>query len=147
MPTTKRSRVIPATPQELWTIVGDPYHLPRWWPRVLRVEAVDDSSFTQVMTTERGRSVRADFRLTALDEPTRAGWAQEVEGTPFENLLEASSIEVRLDPQSAGTKVTVVQTTRMKGVSRLGGPMVRKASRTLLDEALDGLERLHADAA
>lgn len=145
MPTTRRSRTILATPQELWAIVGDPYHLPRWWPRVLRVEAVDDSSFTQVMTTERGRSVRADFRLTALDEPTHAGWAQEVEGTPFENLLQASTIDVRLKVDGVGTKVTLEQTTRMKGVSRLGGPMVRKASRGLLDEALDGLERLHAD--
>lgn len=145
MPTTKRSRTIAASPQELWAIVGDPYHLPRWWPRVQRVEAVDDSSFTQVMTTERGRSVRADFRLTALDEPVHAGWAQEVEGTPFENLLAASTIDVRLAPDGQATRVTVEQSTRMKGVSRLGGPMVRKASRDLLDAALDGLERLHAD--
>lgn len=143
MPTTKRSRTIPATPDELWAIVGDPYHLPRWWPRVLRVEAVDDSSFTQVMTTERGRSVRADFRLTALDEPEHVGWAQDVEGTPFENLLEVSTVDIHLRADGAGTKVTVEQTTRMKGISRLGGPMVRKAARGLLDEALDGLERLH----
>jgi len=31
----------------------------------------------------------------------------------------------------------------MRGMSQLGGPMVRKAARSVLDEALDGLERLH----
>ena len=116
MPTTKRSRTIMATPAELWAIVGDPYHLPRWWPRVLRVEAVDDSSFTQVMTTERGRNVRADFRITALDEPHHVGWAQDVEGTPFEGLLESSEIEVHLKVDGPGTKVTIEQSTKMRGV-------------------------------
>ena len=145
MPTTRRSRTIAATPQELWTIIGDPYHLPRWWPRVLRVEAVDEGAFTQVMATERGRNVRADYRLTALDEPQQAAWQQEVVGTPFEHLLEHSGTAVTLSPDGAGTKVTIEQTTKMRGVSRLGGVMVRKAARRLLDEALDGLERLHGD--
>ncbi|WP_372791335.1 SRPBCC family protein [Paraconexibacter sp.] len=145
MPTIRRSRTIAASPEDLWRIVGDPYHLPRWWPRVLRVEAVNDSAFTQVMTTERGRNVRADFRLTALDEPTKAAWEQQVAGTPFEHLLDHSSTAVTLSPQAQGTKVTIEQRTKMRGISRLGGPMVRKAGRGLLDEALDGLERLHGE--
>ncbi len=40
MPTAQRSRTIAASPQELWDVVGDPHHLPRWWPRVSRVESV-----------------------------------------------------------------------------------------------------------
>jgi len=147
VPTTRRSRTIAATPQELWAIVGDPYHLPRWWPRVLRVEAVDEGAFTQVMTTERGRNVRADFRLTALNEPERVGWEQEVQGTPFEHLLDSASTDITLVPAAGGggTKITVEQRTRMRGVSRLGGVMVRRAARNLLDEALTGLARLVED--
>jgi uncharacterized protein YndB with AHSA1/START domain len=143
VPTTKRSRTIRATPAELWTIVGDPYHLPRWWPRVMRVEAVDSGAFTQVLTTERGRTVRADFRLTVLEEPDRVAWAQEVEGTPFERVLDSSTVTITLRPDGDGTKVTLEQQQKMRGMSQLGGPLVRKAARGVLDEALDGLERLH----
>ena len=38
MPTTRRTRTIAAPPDELWSTIADPYHLPRWWPRVDRVE-------------------------------------------------------------------------------------------------------------
>jgi len=143
VPTTKRSRTIRATQDELWAIVGDPYHLPRWWPRVMRVEAVDSGAFTEVLTTERGRTVRADFRLTELDEPERVAWTQEVAGTPFERVLDSSTLTITLRPDGAGTKVTLEQRQKMRGMSQLGGPMVRKAARSVLDEALDGLERLH----
>lgn len=146
MPKTRRSRTIPASPQDVWAIVGDPYHLPRWWPRVTRVEAVDEGgAFTQVMATDRGRNVRADFRLTALDEPSRVAWSQDIAGTPFERVLQSSETAITLAPAGAGTKVTIELAQKMRGVSQLGGVMVRKAARGLLDEALDGLERLHRD--
>ncbi len=63
MPTARASRKIAASPEALWTIVRDPYHLPRWWPRVTRVEDVDEGTFTEVMKTKAGKSVRADFDL------------------------------------------------------------------------------------
>jgi len=34
VPTVRRGRRLRANPDEIWAIVGDPYHLPRWWPRV-----------------------------------------------------------------------------------------------------------------
>lgn len=57
------SRTLRASPDEVWAVVGDPHHMPRWWPRVLRVECVEDDGFTQVLTTDKGRPVRADFRV------------------------------------------------------------------------------------
>ena len=48
MPTARRSRTVPAPPERVWEIVGDPHHLPRWWPRVQRVESVTDEHFTEV---------------------------------------------------------------------------------------------------
>ena len=41
MPSTRRSRTIAAPLQLLWEVVEDPHHLPRWWPRVERIEDVD----------------------------------------------------------------------------------------------------------
>ena len=144
MPRVRRSRTIPATPEQLWRTVCDPHHLPRWWPRVQRVEAVDAERFTEVLGTDKGRSVRADFRVLESSAPEVRRWSQEVEGSPFERLLRSAEIEVRLAPEGAGgTRVTLTIRQRLRGVGALGGFLVRRAARRQADEALDGLARLH----
>jgi uncharacterized protein YndB with AHSA1/START domain len=136
--------MISATPEQLWRTVCDPHHLPRWWPRVQRVEAVDAERFTEVLGTEKGRSVRADFRVLESSAPEVRRWSQEVEGSPFERLLRSAEIEVRLAPEDAsGTRVTLTIRQRLRGVGALGGFLVRRAARRQADEALDGLARLH----
>ena len=144
MPRVRRSRTIPATPEQLWRTVCDPHHLPRWWPRVQRVEAVDAERFTEVLGTEKGRSVRADFRVLESTAPEVRRWRQEVEGSPFERLLRSADTEVRLAPDAAGgTRVTLTIRQRLRGIGALGGFLVRRATRRQADEALDGLARLH----
>ncbi len=97
MPTARRSRTIAAPVEEVWSLVRDPHHLPRWWPRVTRVEDVQDGAFTEVMLTRKGKVVRADFNVVATDEHTRAlTWAQRIQGTPFARLLSSAETEVRL---------------------------------------------------
>src|SRR5450631_3934686 len=97
MPTARLSRTIAAPADELWEVVRDPHHLPRWWPRVMRVEDVEGDAFTEVMRTAKGRLVRADFNLLSSNEPGQAlRWAQRVEGTPFSRLLTSAETEVRL---------------------------------------------------
>ncbi|HEX8208215.1 MAG TPA: SRPBCC family protein, partial [Solirubrobacteraceae bacterium] len=61
MPTTRRSRVLDAAPDRVWRVVGDVHHMPRWWPKVRRVEAVAGGRFTQVLRTTKGKDVRADY--------------------------------------------------------------------------------------
>ena len=143
MPTTRVSRTVTAAPETLFKTVADPHHLPRWWPRVERVEAVAGGRFTEVLRSDRGRAVRADFRMAEVQAPARAAWEQELEGTPFERLMSFGRTEVRLEPAGGGTKVTLEQRARLRGFARLGGFMVRRATRKQLGEALDGLERLH----
>jgi uncharacterized protein YndB with AHSA1/START domain len=140
--TVRRTRTLPASPQELWAIVGDAYHLPRWWPRVTRVESVDDDSFTEVLRTERGTPVRADFRVVSSDAPHRRAWAQQLAGTPFERILARSETEIRLEPAGDATQVAISLAQRPRGLALLGAFMVRAAARRQLDEALDGLEAL-----
>ena len=96
MPTTRRSRTIGATPDQVWRTVADPHHLPRWWPRVQRVEGVERGRFTEVLSTEKGRSVRADFRVLESRAPEVRRWEQDVAGSPFERLLRSAETEVRL---------------------------------------------------
>lgn len=138
-----RSRTLPAPPHELWAIVGDTHHLPRWWPRVTRVEAVEGDAFTQVLATGKGVPVRADYRIVESAPPALLRWEQQVVNTPFERILASSSVEVRLEPAGeAGTVVSLALAQRMRGLGTLGGFMVRSAARRQLDGALDGLEAL-----
>jgi uncharacterized protein YndB with AHSA1/START domain len=143
VPVTRRSATVAAPPADVWRTVADPHQLPRWWPRVERVEGVDGRGFTQVLRSDRGAVVRADFRFTRREKPRAVGWSQEVEGTPFARLLRAAETEFALAPDGArATRVEVRLAQRLQGVSRLGGFMVRRAARRQLDEALRGLAAL-----
>jgi len=142
MATIRRSRTLLASPQELWAIVGDAHHLPRWWPRVTRVETVDDDGFTEVLQTTKGKPVRADFRVVSSNAPSERRWTQQVMGTPFERILARSETAIRLEPDGAATSVAITLTQRPRGLALLGSFMVRAAARRQLEEALDGLEAL-----
>ena len=143
MPRTRRSRRMDATPEQVWRTVCDPHHLPRWWPRVQRVEGVDREHFTEVLNTDKGRSIRADFRVVESRAPEVRRWIQEVEGSPFERLLRSAETEVRLERDGDATRVTVTLSQRLKGVGAFGGLMVRRANRQVADEALERLGKLH----
>jgi uncharacterized protein YndB with AHSA1/START domain len=144
VPTARRSRVIQAPPDRVWDTVGDPHHLPRWWPRVARVEAVSRDAFTQVLQTEGGKVVRADFRVIRSRGPIVRTWAQELQGTPFARVFRESVTEVALEPAGEGaTKVTLTARQKLQGSARFGGALVRRSTGKLLDEALGVLEGLH----
>lgn len=138
-----RSRRIAASPQQLWRIVSDPHSLPRWWPSVSRVEGADRERWTQVIFTRKGKGVRVDFRLERAERPRRYAWSQELLGTPFERLLSAADWEARLEAGEDGATLVTLETRQsLRGWSRLGAWMFRRAARRQLDEALDGLEHV-----
>jgi uncharacterized protein YndB with AHSA1/START domain len=142
MAVSQRTRTLPASQQELWDLIADPHHMPRWWPGVTRMESVEGDRWTQVFKTRRGHTVRADFHLLQSNPPWSRAWEQEVAGTPFERVLNESIVEIRLEPAAGGaTDVTIVQQQKLRGYSRTGGFLLRRAARDKLDEALDGLER------
>ena len=145
MPKVTRSRVIAVEPARVWDLVSDPHNLPRWWPRVVRVEDVRDpggkrARWTAVLETERGTGVRADYRCTGSTAAERYQWEQEIAGTPFEKILKSSTVELKIRPDDDGAKVTLAGSEELRGLSRLGSTMVRGAARRRLDEALDGIE-------
>jgi uncharacterized protein YndB with AHSA1/START domain len=143
VPATHRSRTLRASQQDLWELIADPHHLPRWWPGVARVEGVEADRFTEVFKTKRGRPVRADFHVIESQAPWQRAWEQEIPGTPFERVLNELVIEVRLEPApGGGTEVTIAQQQKLRGYSRTGGFLLRRATASKLDEALDGLARI-----
>ncbi len=152
---TSRSRLIAAAPREIWAVVEDPHHFPRWWPGVVRVEGVGPDRFTQVYTTKKGRTVRIDFRLRDSEPPDQASvapgrrsWEQEIPGTPFERVLSEAVTEIRLEPAEAsgraGSTVTITLHQKLRGYSKTGGWLLRRSTNSRLDEALAGLDRIFA---
>ncbi len=145
-----RTRQLIATPQALWQVVEDPFAMTRWWPNVTRVEGVEEERFTLVFQTKRRRPVRMDFRVVTSDAPGSGGepsghraWEQEVAGTPFERVLDEAITEVLIEPAHGGTsQVTIAQLQKLRGYSRTGALMLRRATNKRLDEALDGLARI-----
>ncbi|MGN6255811.1 MAG: SRPBCC family protein [Solirubrobacterales bacterium] len=141
-----RTRTIAAPVGEVWRLVSDPYALPRWWPRTGRVENVDRkeggrrSHWTTVLETAEGRGVRADFRCLSAAENERYVWEQELEGTPFQRHLKSLRVEIGLRPRDEGTEVSLTEEQSLKGMSKLGSPLMRRARGEALDEALDGIE-------
>jgi len=140
MPTVTRSRTIPAPLEEVWQIVSDPYHLPRWWPTVQRVEDVSDEAWTTVATSSRGRAVRFDWSRVYTQAPERVVWRQELDQTPFERFMRESITGVILEPAGHATAVELRIVRRLRGLARFGGIQMRRAARKELDGALAGLE-------
>lgn len=141
-----RTRTIAAPVEAVWKLISDPYNLPRWWPRASRVENVDQrgsgrrSQWTLVLETSEGRGIRADFRCVSAAENERYVWEQQLEGTPFAKHLSASGVEIGLRPDGEGTEVALTATQTLRGMSRLGSPLMRRGQGEVLIEALDGIE-------
>jgi uncharacterized protein YndB with AHSA1/START domain len=147
MPRVARRRTIEAPVGEVWKLVSDPHSLPRWWPRTARVENVDRkdggrrSQWTKVLETAEGRGVRADFRCLSSATDERYVWEQELEGTPFAKHLKRSEVAIALRREGDETEVEISSTQTMRGLSRLGATMLKRAQGATLDEALDNLEK------
>jgi uncharacterized protein YndB with AHSA1/START domain len=147
MPRVTRKRLIHADVGTVWQLVSDPYSLPRWWPRTGRVENVEQKSggrrsqWTKVFETKEGRGVRADYHCVSSAANERYVWEQELEGTPFAKHLRSSRVEIGLRTRERGTQVAIASLQTLKGMSRMGSPMMRRAQGAILDEALDGIER------
>jgi uncharacterized protein YndB with AHSA1/START domain len=140
-----RRRRIAAPASALWSVITDPYHLPRWWPNTQRVENVSEGdpaerSWTQVLETRDGRGVRADYRCVDATDGEPYVFEQTLEGTPFERFVKRARTEIELKPENGETEVKMSLDRRLRGLSRLGSPMMRRAIGRTLNEALAGLE-------
>jgi uncharacterized protein YndB with AHSA1/START domain len=144
VPRMRRGRTIAAPADELWRIVSDPHHRPRWWPGVERVEEASRERWTDVFRTRRGRTVRADFTRLASERNRLLRWRQDVEATPFERFLSEAVTELRLEPAGDAERTHVELSThqRLRGAARLGALRLRGVTRRQLDEALAGLDHI-----
>ena len=139
MPVVSRTTVVSAPRERVWELVSDPHSLPRWWPRVQRVEEASDEAWTKVLTSERGKAVRADYTRTRAEPPALLEWQQELAETPFERILSEARTTIALEEADAGTSVSLTTRERLRGLARLGSLMVRGRRARRLDEAPERL--------
>lgn len=138
----RRERALAAPPEAVWEVVSAPERLPRWWPGVTRVEEATPSAWTKVLSSPRGKTVRADYSLVQSEHGRRLVWRQEVDESPFERLLAESHTEIELNPEAGGTRVAIVLRQRPRGWARFGFLQFRRAAAKQVEEALDGLAGL-----
>jgi uncharacterized protein YndB with AHSA1/START domain len=140
----RRETVVPRGVEEVWRVVSDPERLPQWWPGVARVEDASATAWTTVLTSAKGKAVRADYTRTAASEPERVVWRQELEATPFERILTEATTSVELAAADGGTLVTLALDQKPRGWARLAPFQFRAAGKRQVEGALEGLERLLA---
>jgi len=145
VPTVRRARTIAARPEDIWPLIADPHHLPRWWPDLARVEEATPKAWTKVLQSRSGRGVRADFSRVSANRPRRLVWRQELVDSPFERILAEAVTEIQLEPAEGGTRVEIAVTEKPKGMNRFGGFMFRLAARKRIDRALEGLDEIAGD--
>ena len=140
MPTVSSRRSISAAPAEVWEIVSEPERLAGWWPGVTRVEEASPHAWTTVLTSPRGKQVRADYTRAEFDPPRRMSWRQELEESPFERILRESVTTVDLEPENeTATAVELTVRQRARGFGRFGYLQLRRAAARQLEEALGSL--------
>ena len=144
MPTVSARRTLDAPPDEVWRLVSDPERLPAWWPRVTRVEEASEEAWTSVLTSPRGKSVRADYTRVEAEPWTRLSWRQELAESPFERILAESVTSLSLERANGGTSVELTLRQRSRGFARFGWVQLRRAAARQVDEALDALEAIFA---
>jgi uncharacterized protein YndB with AHSA1/START domain len=143
----RRDSVVRAAPERVWRLVSDPSRLPQWWPGVTRVEEASPEAWTTVLSSPKGRVVRADFTRVEAHELSRLVWRQEVEESPFERILESAVTTLELSPVDEGTRVAIALDQRPRGWARFSPLQFRAAGKRQVEGALEGLhERLDGEA-
>jgi uncharacterized protein YndB with AHSA1/START domain len=138
----RRKRILPAPPADVWGVVSDPARLPQWWPGVARVEGASPEAWTNVLTSPKGKVVRADYTRLEAEERRRLLWRHEVEESPFARILARSTTEIALAAEDGQTRVEIAVDHRPRGWARLSPFQLRAAATKQVEGALDGLERL-----
>jgi len=128
-----------APPDEVWHHVSDGSRVSPWWPNAERAEDVQGGIFTLVLRSTRGVAVRTDWQVATSRRPEVQRWEQQLANTPFAKALDRSAVEVRIEPDGTGSRVTVVVDRELKQKGFFAARLGKKASKQHAGEALAGL--------
>jgi uncharacterized protein YndB with AHSA1/START domain len=130
-----------ASPEAVWHHVSDGSRVAPWWPNAERAEDVQGGLFTLVLRSSRGNAVRQDWQVSTSRRPEVQRWEQLLANTPFAKALAKSAVEVRIEPDGDGSRVTVSVERELKQGGFFASRMGNKASREQAALALRDLLR------
>lgn len=136
------STTVAAPPADVWHLISDPGRAVAWWPHAERAEDVQGGRFTLVVRSSRGVPVRMDWRVVASRRDVRQRWEQDLAGTPFAAVLRSSAVEIQLEPDGDGCRVTVGVERELVNRGFAARWLGRRASRRHAGDALARLSRL-----
>ncbi len=134
--------LIPATPDEVFSVLSDPDHAREWMPAVQKVERLDDKPFGvgtswRETRTARNRTMESTIRVVACERGSKLGL--RVESSAMEGNL-----EFLLTPTGPGTQVNYRADMKGRGFMRL---MTGTINRMMTESDADLLQRLQTQVA
>ena len=143
----RRKTVVPAAPDEVWRLISNPARLPQWWPGVTRVEEAMDGTWTKVLSSPRGKTVRADYTRVEQVEGEKLVWRQELAESPFERILTSAVTTLSLAPAAGDdeTRVEIALEQRPRGWARFAPLQFRAAGVRQVQGAIDGLDAIFGE--
>jgi len=134
--------VIPATPDQVFSILSDLNQTREWMPAIQRIERLDDKPFgvgTSWRETRQAgkRTMESTIHVVACERGSRIGL--RVESSAMEG-----DMEFLLKPTGPGTEVQYRAQMKGRGVMRLMGGTI---NRMMAEEDADLLTRLERQVA
>lgn len=130
---------IPATPDEIFSILSDVTTAPQWMPAIQKIERLDDRPFgvgTSWRETRLAgkRTMESTIRVVACDRPSKLGLRVE------SDAMEGDLVFV-LTPTGPGTQIQYTAQMKGRGMMRL---MTGTINKMMAQEDADLLQRLQA---
>jgi uncharacterized protein YndB with AHSA1/START domain len=129
----------------VFDFLANPSNLTEWWPRVVRVEAIEGVPgqagllWTSVVEADSGRRLRLDYEMVEVDPGARLIWEHRLEGTAFGAHLVRQSTEVTVAGRDGKATIDVRLSGELRGAAKLAGPSLKSDQKKLLAVALERL--------
>lgn len=146
------TRVLSAASSAVWRVVSDGARLQEWFALVSSSEATGPPGPAQRHTVRGPWATGEEFEIDRVVEAWEPGrrvlWrdvAERLGGVPPENMWhEGTWLEVLLEPESEGTRVTVTGRQRPASGWEERLSAARPVTERLLEQSLERLERAAA---
>ncbi len=134
----------------VFDFLADPSNLTDWWPRVVRVEAIEGVPgqagliWTSVVEADSGRRLRLDYEMVEVEPGARLLWEHRLEGTAFGAHLARQSTEITVVDRDGKVTIDVGLNGELRGAAKLAGPSLKSDQKKLLAAALERLAGVFA---
>ena len=138
--TTYRTEIgTPRDREEVFEYLATFSHAREWDPGVTGAEPLtpgppEVGSVYRLRVRVAGRDVPFDYRVVAIDRPTRVVLRAEQSGM-------VSTDTITVESAGTGSQVGYVAVLESRGVLRLAAPLVARSFRKMADRGADGLRR------